>query len=70
MLGVGPLGGREPEKRVSHQFDLWQKGVCLRRSQLLDAEAGEPLTHVNALLERLALDDTSGETTSESVAIR
>lgn len=40
-----------------------------RRSKLLDALAGQPLTHVNAVLERLARDDTSAETTSESVTV-
>lgn len=40
---------------------------CLRRSQLLDAEAGEPFAQVNAVFEGLALDNTSGETTSKSV---
>ncbi len=33
----------------------------------MDAQASEPLAHVNRLLERLALDDTSEETTSKGV---
>lgn len=43
-------------------------GDNLRRTQLLDGESGEPLTHVDGSLKRLALDDTSKETTSESIA--
>lgn len=39
----------------------------LRRSQFLDAEACQPLAHVHAVFDRLALDDTSSETTGESV---
>jgi hypothetical protein len=39
----------------------------LRRTQLLDAKLGEPLAEIDALLERLALHNTGGETTSESV---
>ncbi len=45
-----------------------RKRVDLRRSKLLDAQASEPLAHVNRLLERLALDDTSEETASKGVA--
>ena len=41
--------------------------MCLRRSQLLNGELGEPLAEVDALLEGLALDDTGGETTGEGV---
>lgn len=33
----------------------------------MDAELGKPLTHVDGLLERLALDDTSNEAPSERV---
>lgn len=40
----------------------------VRRTELLDAQSGEPLTKVNASLERLALDNTSDETTGESIA--
>lgn len=43
------------------------KGINLRRTELLDGESGEPLTHVDGGLERLALDDTSKETTGESI---
>lgn len=39
----------------------------LRRSQFLDAEACQPLAHVHAVFDRLALDDTSSETSGESV---
>lgn len=39
----------------------------LRRSELLDAQTSEPLAHVDAGLKRLALEDTSQETTSEGV---
>lgn len=46
--------------------------VCLlglgeRRTKLLDRELGEPLAHVDGLLEGLALDDTGDETTGESI---
>lgn len=41
--------------------------VDLRRSKLLDAQASEPLAHINRLIERLALDDTSEETASKGV---
>jgi hypothetical protein len=40
-----------------------------RRSKLLDALAGQPLTHVNAVLKRLARDNTSAEATGESITI-
>lgn len=33
----------------------------------MDAQLGQPLTHVNGSLERLALDNTSDEASSESV---
>lgn len=39
----------------------------VRRAQLLDAKLGKPLTHVNGLLKRLALDNTSNETSGERV---
>jgi hypothetical protein len=42
--------------------------VNLRRSELLDAQTSEPLSHVNASLERLALEDTCQETTSKGIA--
>lgn len=41
--------------------------VDLRRSKLLDAQAGEPLAHVDRLLKSLALDDTGEETTGKGV---
>jgi hypothetical protein len=41
--------------------------VNLRRSELLDAQTSEPLAHVDAGLKRLALEDTSQETTGEGV---
>lgn len=40
-----------------------------RRSKLLDALAGEPLAHVDAVIEGLAGDDTSTETTGEGITI-
>lgn len=33
----------------------------------MDGELGEPLAHVNGLLEGLALDDSGDETTGESI---
>lgn len=39
----------------------------LRGSQFLDAQTGQPLADVDALLERLALDDTGNETTSKGI---
>lgn len=39
----------------------------LRRTKLLDAQTCQPLTHVDASLEGLALDDTSDEATGESI---
>ena len=49
-------------------------GVCLlglgeRGAKLLDGELGEPLAHVDGLLERLALDDTGDEATSEGITV-
>jgi hypothetical protein len=49
-------------------------GVCLlgrgvRGAQLLDAQLGEPLAHVNGLVEGLALDNTSNETTGERITV-
>jgi hypothetical protein len=46
--------------------------VCLlglreRRSELLDAQLREPLAHVDGVLKRLALDDTSNKASSESI---
>ena len=55
--------------------DLWRlAGVCLlglgeRGAELLDGELGEPLAHVDGLLERLALDDTGDEATSEGITV-
>jgi hypothetical protein len=34
----------------------------------LDAQLREPLAHVDGILQRLALDDTSNKTSSESIA--
>ena len=42
-------------------------GLRVRRTQLLDAELRKPLTHVNGLVKRLALYDTSNKTTSECI---
>lgn len=42
----------------------------LRGSQFLDAQTGQPLADVDALLERLALDDTGNETTSKGITRR
>lgn len=42
-------------------------GLRVRGTQLLDAELGEPLAHVDGLLERLALDDTGDETTGKGI---
>lgn len=39
----------------------------LRRSKLLDTKAGQPLAHVDALLDRLVLDNTSNEATGEGI---
>lgn len=44
-------------------------GEHSRRSELLDALAGEPLAHVDAVIEGLARDDTSTETTGEGITI-
>jgi hypothetical protein len=55
--------------------DLWRlAGVCLlglgeRGAELLDGELGEPLAHVDGLLERLALDDAGDEATSEGITV-
>lgn len=40
----------------------------LRRSKLLDAQLREPLAHINAGLERLALNKASQESTSKGIA--
>lgn len=63
------MGEGNLDEVSSFQSDRKEK-EDLRRSQLLDTEASEPLTHVDALLEGLALDDTSGETTGECVTAR
>jgi hypothetical protein len=42
-------------------------GLRVRGTELLDAQLGEPLAHVNGSLERLALDDTSDEASSKGV---
>lgn len=39
----------------------------LRWTQLLDAQLGQPLAHLDALLQRLALNNASGETTSKGI---
>lgn len=41
----------------------------LRGSQLLDAKAGKPLAQINALVKSHALDNSSGETTSEGITV-
>jgi hypothetical protein len=41
----------------------------LRRSKLLDALSGEPLAHVNGVLQGLASDETSNETSGESITV-
>jgi hypothetical protein len=41
----------------------------LRRSKLLDALAGEPLAHVNAVIKRLARDNTGAEATGEGITV-
>lgn len=41
--------------------------VYLRRSKLLDTKAGQPLTQVDALLDRLVLDKTGNEATGERI---
>ena len=38
-----------------------------RRSKFLDALAGEPLAHVDAVIKRLSSDDTGAETTGEGI---
>ena len=48
-------------------IDLTGEKGNSRRSELLDALAGQPLAHVDAVLERLALDNTGSETTSKGV---
>jgi hypothetical protein len=42
-------------------------GLGVRRTQLLDAELRKPLAHVDGLVKRLALYDTSDEPTGESI---
>jgi hypothetical protein len=44
-------------------------GKNLRRSKLLDTLASEPLTHVNAVVKRLARDNTGAEATSEGITV-
>jgi hypothetical protein len=44
-------------------------GEYSRRSKLLDALAGEPLAHVDAVIEGLARDDTSAEAAGEGITI-
>lgn len=68
LLGVGLLGRREP-RIVSVVNCTAIEGIKrrLRRSQLLDAKTSKPLAHVNALVKRLALNNTSRETTSKGV---
>ena len=49
-------------------------GVCLlgrgvRGAQLLDAQLGEPLAHVDGPVEGLALDDTGDKTTGERITL-
>lgn len=41
----------------------------LRWTKLLNAEFGQPLTHVDAGFHRLALYDTSAEATSEGITV-
>jgi hypothetical protein len=41
----------------------------VRGAQLLDAELGEPLAHIDGGLEVLALDDTGNEATGEGITI-
>ncbi len=41
----------------------------LRRAQFTDAQTGEPLTHIDGRLERLALDDGGDETARERVSV-
>lgn len=68
LLGVGLLGRREA-RIVSVVSCTAIEGIKrrLRRSQLLDAKTSKPLAHVNALVKRLALNNTSRETTSKGV---
>jgi hypothetical protein len=42
-------------------------GLWVRRTELLDAQLGEPLAHVNGSLERLALDDTGDKATGKGI---
>jgi len=44
-------------------------GLRVRGTQLLDAELGEPLAHVDGSLKRLALHNAGYEATSERVAV-
>lgn len=44
-------------------------GENSRRSKLLDALAGEPLAHVDTIIEGLARDDTSAEATGEGITV-
>lgn len=39
-------------------------------SQFFDAESGQPLTHIDRLLERFPFHDPGDKTTSEGVTIR
>ena len=38
-----------------------------RRTQLLDAQTGQPLAHVDAVRKRLVLDNASAETTGKGI---
>lgn len=68
LAGVGLFGEGESKIMLENASsnDRPEIGV-LRRSQFLNTEASEPLTLVNALFQRFALDNTSNETASKGV---
>jgi hypothetical protein len=56
---VGKIGRvTEKQRFLKNNKMRASVGVNLRRSELLDAQTSEPLSHVNAGLQRLALEDT------------
>ena len=63
LLGHGvPI----PHVSIPHKLTTG-KERNLRRTQLLDAQPREPLAHIDRLLKRLPLDETSKEPTSKGV---
>lgn len=56
-----------PLKRSARSVGLL--GLRVRRSQLLDAQLGQPLALVDGGLEVVARDDAGEETTGESITV-